>query len=156
MTKTRMAFGQSVAVTPIQLTMAYCALANGGKLMKPVVGDEKPVLVRRVCSTQTAELIKNALQKTVSNEGTAPLAHVDGVEVAGKTGTAQAITPDGHYYADKFITSFAGLFPVKDPKYVVVVVVDQAELPPDRNYGGLVAAPIFSEIAGKILKTDKN
>ena len=152
MTKTRMAFGQSVAVTPIQLTMVYCALANGGKLMKPVVGDEKTAVVRRVCSKQTAELIKNALKKTVSNEGTAPLAHVDGVVVAGKTGTAQAITPDGHYYADKFITSFAGLFPVKDPKYVVVVVVDQADLPPDKNYGGLAAAPIFSEIAGKISK----
>jgi cell division protein FtsI/penicillin-binding protein 2 len=156
LTKTRMAFGQSVAVTPIQLTMAYCVLANGGKLMKPVIGDEKSVVVRRVCSVGTADRVKNALQKTVSDQGTAPLARVDGVEVAGKTGTAQAITPDGHYYADNFITSFAGLFPVKDPKYVMVVVVDEADLPPEKNYGGLVAAPIFADIAGKISKTGKN
>jgi cell division protein FtsI/penicillin-binding protein 2 len=152
LTKTRMAFGQSVAVTPLQLTMAYCALANGGKLMKPVIGDEKPVLVRRVCSRGTADRVKNALEKTVSDQGTAPLARVNGVAVGGKTGTAQAITADGHYARDKYWTMFAGFFPVKDPNYVVVVVVDQADLPPEKNYGGLVAAPIFSEIAGKILK----
>jgi cell division protein FtsI/penicillin-binding protein 2 len=152
LTKTRMAFGQSVAVTPLQLTMAYCALANGGLLMKPRIGDEKPVLVRRVCSKGTADRVKNALEKTVSDQGTAPLARVDGVTVGGKTGTAQAVTADGHYAHDKYWTMFAGFFPVKDPKYVVVVVVDQADLPPEKNYGGLVAAPIFSEIAGKILK----
>ena len=151
-TKVRNAFGQSVGVTPIQLTMAYCALANGGKLMKPVIGDEKPVLVRRVCSKRTAELINKALQKTVSAQGTAPLARVNGVKVAGKTGTAQAISSKGGYLEDQYWTMFAGFFPVKDPKYVVVVVVDQADLPPENNYGGIVAAPIFSRIAGKILK----
>jgi len=151
-TKVRNSFGQSVGVTPIQLTMAYCALANGGKLMKPVIGDEKPVLVRRVCSKGTADRVRNSLEKTVSDQGTAPLARVDGVTVGGKTGTAQAVTADGHYAHDKYWTMFAGFFPVKDPKYVVVVVVDQADLPPEKNYGGLVAAPIFSEIAGKILK----
>jgi cell division protein FtsI/penicillin-binding protein 2 len=152
LTKTRNAFGQSIAVTPIQLTMAYCALANGGKLMKPVTGDEKPVFVRRACSAATAERVKNALQKTVSKEGTAPLAHVDGVEVAGKTGTAQAVGPNGAYLTDQYWTMFTGLFPVKNPKYVVTVVVDEASVPPEANYGGLLAAPIFSKIAGKILK----
>ena len=151
LTKARMAFGQSVAVTPIQLTMAYCALANGGKLMKPVIGDEKPVTVRRICSQKTADLVKNALAKTVSNQGTAPLARVAGVTVGGKTGTSQAITPSGKYAEDKYVTSFAGFFPVDHPKYVCVVVVDQADLKPEVNYGGLVAAPIFSEIAGKIM-----
>ena len=151
LTKARMAFGQSVAVTPIQLTMAYCALANGGKLMKPVIGDEKPVTVRRICSQKTADLVKNSLAKTVSDQGTAPLARVEGVTVGGKTGTSQAITPGGKYAEDQFVTSFAGFFPVDHPKYVCVVVVDQAELKPEVNYGGLVAAPIFSEIAGKIM-----
>ena len=151
-TKSRMAFGQSVAVTPIQLTMAYCALANGGLLMKPVVGNEKPVVVRRVCSAGTADRVKNALKNTATDQGTAPLARVDGVTVGGKTGTAQAIAPSGGYYADKYITSFAGFFPVEKPRYVVMVVVDQADLPPEKNYGGLVAAPIFSSIASKISK----
>jgi cell division protein FtsI/penicillin-binding protein 2 len=152
LTKARMSFGQSVAVTPIQLAMAYCTIANGGLLMKPVIGNEKPVVVRQVCSSRSANLVKNALKNTVTDQGTAPLARVDGVSVGGKTGTAQAIAPSGGYYADKYITSFAGFFPVEKPRYVVVVVVDQADLPPEKNYGGLVAAPIFSSIASQISK----
>ena len=152
LTKTRMAFGQSVAVTPIQLTMAYCAMANGGKLMRPVIGDEKPKVVRRACSTTTANRIKNSLEKTVSPEGTAPLAHVNGVSVGGKTGTAQAISSKGEYLNDQYWTMFAGYFPVNHPKYVVTVVVDEADISPEKNYGGLVAAPIFSKIAGDISK----
>lgn len=151
LTKARMAFGQSVAVTPIQLTMAYCALANGGLLMKPVTGDEKPVVVRRVCSKRAADLVKNALAKVVSDQGTAPLAKVQGLTVGGKTGTSRAITPDGHYSQDKYVTSFAGFFPVENPRYVCVVVVDQADLKPEQNYGGLVAAPIFADLAAKIM-----
>lgn len=151
-TKVRNAFGQSISVTPLQLTMAYCALANGGLLMKPVVGNEKPVVVRRVCSVGTADRVKIALQGTVSPDGTAPLAKVEGLTVAGKTGTAQAISPQGGYYQDKYITSFAGFFPAEKPKYVVTVVVDQADLLPEKNYGGLVAAPIFADIAGQITK----
>jgi len=151
-TKVRNSFGQSVGVTPIQLTMAYCALANGGLLMKPRIGDERPVVIRRVCSKGNADRVKNALEKTVSDQGTAPLARVDGMTVGGKTGTVQAINPHGGYYKDKYWTMFAGFFPVDHPRYVVVVVVDQADLPPEKNYGGLVAAPIFSEIAGKISK----
>jgi len=155
LTKARMSFGQSVAVTPIQLAMAYCTIANGGLLMKPVIGNEKPVVVRRVCSTETANKVKSALQNTVSPNGTAPLAKVDGMTVGGKTGTAQAIAPSGGYYADKYITSFVGFFPVDHPQYVITVVVDQADLAPDKNYGGLVAAPIFSNIAGKILASGR-
>jgi membrane carboxypeptidase/penicillin-binding protein PbpC len=155
LTKVRMSMGQSVAVTPIQLTMAYCALANGGNLMRPVIGDEKPKVVRRVCSKSTANRVKNALQKTVSPDGTAPLARVEGVTVAGEPGTAQAISPKGGYLPDQYWTMFAGFFPVDHPQYVVVVVVEKADLPSDKNFGGLVAAPIFSEVATKIsvLKT---
>jgi len=155
LTKTRMAFGQSVFVTPIQLTMAYCAIANGGNLMRPVVGDEKPRVVRRVCSENTANLLKAALQKSASLNGTAPLAHVEGVTVAGKTGTAQALTSEGNYLTDQYWTMFAGFFPVDHPKYVVVVIVDEAKLAPDLNFGGLVAAPIFSKVATKISALNK-
>lgn len=150
-TKTRMSFGQGVAVTPIQLTMAYCAFANGGKLMRPAIGNESSELVRRVCSEKVADEVKNTLQQTVSDQGTAPLARVAGVTVGGKTGTAQAISPKGGYLPDQYWTMFVGFFPVEDPKYVITVVVDEADLPPEKNYGGLVAAPIFAEIATKIL-----
>ena len=151
LTKARNSFGQSIAVTPIQLAMGYCALANGGKLMKPVVGDEKPFEIRRVVSKRVADEVKNALQGCVSDQGTAPLAKVDGVSVGGKTGTAQLIAPTGGYYEDRFVTSFAGVFPIESPKYVIVVVVTDAHIPPENNYGGIVAAPIFSKIASKIL-----
>jgi cell division protein FtsI (penicillin-binding protein 3) len=152
LTKARNSFGQSIAVTPIQLAMAYCALANGGKLMRPVIGEEKPAVMRRVCSYTTANRVKNALKRTVSDDGTAPLARVEGVDVGGKTGTAQAVHPNGYYAPDRFWTEFAGFFPLDHPKYVVVVIVEEADLPAERNYGGLVAAPIFSKIAGKISK----
>jgi cell division protein FtsI/penicillin-binding protein 2 len=155
LTKTRMSFGQSVAVTPIQLTMAYCALANGGKLMRPVIGNESPKLVCRVCSQKAADEVKNALQQTVSDQGTAPLARVAGVTVGGKTGTAQAISPKGEYLQNQYWTMFVGFFPVDDPKYVITVVVDKADLLPEKNYGGLVAAPIFAEVATKILALKK-
>ncbi len=150
LTKVRMSFGQSIAVTPIQLTMAYCAIANGGNLMRPVVGDEKPKVVRRVCSENTANLVKATLEKTPSPDGTAPLSRVKGVTVAGMTGTAQAISAKGGYLPDQYWTMFAGYFPVDHPKYVVVVIVDEANLPPSKNFGRLVAAPIFAEVATKI------
>ena len=153
LTKARMAFGQNVAVTPIQLTMAYCALANGGLLMKPVTGDEAPKVVRRICSKRTANLVKNALQSIDPEKRTSPSSQDEEVIVGGKTGTALAINSDGGYLPDQVWTMFVGFFPVKDPEYVITVVVDDADLTPDKNYGGLVAAPIFSEIAEKILKS---
>ena len=152
LTKARMAFGQNVAVTPIQLTMAYCALANGGLLMKPVIGDEVPKVVRRVCSERTANLVKDALQAT-PEEPMTPASQARSMVVGGKTGTALAINSEGGYLPDQIWTMFVGFFPVKDPEYVITVVVDDADLTPDKNYGGLVAAPIFSEIAEKILKS---
>jgi hypothetical protein len=145
-----MAIGQNLAVTPIQIAMAYGALANGGKLMKPILAGERPHSEGRVCSPKTASFVRNALQLNASGAGSSPLAQVEGVSVGGKAGTAQAVTPRGQYDPAKYITMFAGFFPVEHPRYVVVVVIDKADLPPDRNYGGLVAAPIFSEIAKKI------
>ncbi len=155
LTKARMSWGQSVAVSPIQLTMAYCALANGGNLMRPVVGDQKPCMVRKVCSESTANTVKNALQKTISAKGAAPMARVKGSAAGGMAGTVQAISPEGSYLPNQYLTMFAGFFPVDQPRYVVVVVVDEADLPPKKNFGRLVAAPIFSKIAGKITALER-
>lgn len=148
-TKARMAIGQSIAVTPIQIAMATCALANGGKLMRPLLGEENPHLVRQICSEKTANLVKKALESNVIDGG-ASLAKVEGIAVGGMTGTAQAVTPEGKYSPDQYVTMFSGFFPVEHPKYVVLVVIDQAKLPPNINYGGLVAAPMFAEIVKKI------
>ena len=148
--KMRMAIGQQLAATPIQIAMAYCAIVNGGNLMRPAIGNEKPQIVRRVCSEKTSKLLKKALHSATLEGGSAAFARVPSVATGGKTGTAQAVTPDGRYSPAEYVTLFAGFFPVENPKYVVIVAVDQATLPPKLNYGGLVAAPIFAEIAKKI------
>lgn len=148
-TKPRMSFGQSFAVTPIQLTMAYCSLANTGTLFQPALeSPAKSRPVRKVITRKTAECICGALQKSVSDEGTAPLARVTGLQVAGQSGTSQEIE-NGYYVDGEYVTEFAGFFPVEHPRAVCVVVVDQADLKPGQNFGGLVAAPIFANIAEK-------
>jgi cell division protein FtsI/penicillin-binding protein 2 len=119
--------------------------------MRPTIGDEKPKVVRRVCSEQTANLVKSALKTTVLSDGTAPVAGVDGMTAGGMAGRVQAINlKDGSYLPDQYWTMFAGFFPVDDPRYVVVVAVDRANLTPGKNTGRLVAAPIFRKVASKI------
>ena len=157
LTKTRMAFGQSVAVTPIQMVMAMSSIANGGRLMKPrlvlsmgegnAVEDAPPV--REVVSGKTANFVAKALQKVVSDQGTAPQARIEGFPVAGKTGTAQKIGSHGGYLEGRYIVSFAGFLPADAPRLMGLVIVDDAKLGAEANYGGLVAAPVFSRIGGK-------
>ncbi len=155
-------FGQGIAVTPIQLVMAYGAIANGGFLMQPfvvrrVVGPDGKVLVvnqahvvRRVVSEKTARLLTSILKGVVSDGGTGVMASVEGFEVAGKTGTAQK--PDlvhGGYAANKKIASFIGFVPADDPRLVLLVLVDEPEV---NVYGGVVAAPVFRNIARGVLR----
>lgn len=155
-------FGQGIAVTPIQLVMAYGAIANGGFLMQPfvvrrVVGPDGKVLVvnqahvvRRVVSEKTARLLTSILKAVVSDGGTGVMASVEGFEVAGKTGTAQK--PDlvhGGYAANKRIASFIGFVPADDPRLVLLVLVDEPEV---NVYGGVVAAPVFRNIARGVLR----
>ena len=157
LTKTRMAFGQSVSVTPIQMIMAMSVVGNGGKLMKPRLvlsrGEgSAPVQTpepRQVVREETAKFIASALQKVVSKEGTAPLAAIDGFTVAGKTGTAQKVGAHGGYLSDRYIVSFAGFFPAEHPRLTGLVIVDDAKIGSAANYGGLVAAPVFSHIGGR-------
>jgi len=158
---TRIPMGQSVGVTPLQIATAMCVIANGGKLMMPqiihevrdedgnVVKSYDPVEVRRVISEQTASEIRSALTKVVSKAGTAPLAQVPGFTVGGKTGTAQKPDPHGGYAHGKYVVSFVGFLPADHPKFVCLVMIDDAQVGPDMNYGGQVAAPVFRQIAEK-------
>jgi cell division protein FtsI/penicillin-binding protein 2 len=139
-------------------------IANGGKLMTPrivrsVTGDEgkvisslNPIELRQVISPQTALQIGNALRGVVSDRGTAAAAAVPGFTIAGKTGTAEKLGPDGHYERDHFVVSFAGYLPADHPEFVGLVVLDDAQTAPELNYGGLVAGPIFSRIAEKVAR----
>jgi cell division protein FtsI/penicillin-binding protein 2 len=161
LTITRMPMGQAVAVTPLQIAMGMSVIANGGKLMRPQIiksiqdhdGQEilsvKPEVIREVIPTSTAKFVSAALTEVVSERGTAALARVSGFTVAGKTGTAQKVDPKGGYAAGKYIVSFVGYIPAEEPRFVCLIIVDNAKLTSGLNYGGLVAAPIFSRVAEK-------
>ncbi len=146
-------FGQGVSVTPLQLTRALSAIANGGYLVTPhflkeatVESEKAPVLMtERAISEETARLMRIVLTDVV-NEGTGSAAAVPGYQVAGKTGTAQKARTDGRagYAKDKYVASFSGFLPADDPRVVIVVNIDE---PSNSIYGGTVAAPTFSRIA---------
>ena len=153
-------FGQGISVTSLQLVTALSAIANGGYLMKPyviekivgpdgnVIEQNSPEVVTRVISYDTSYQMKQIMQGVVEN-GTGKKAQIPGFSVAGKTGTAQIPNPkSGGYYSDRYIASFIGFAPVEDPEIVMVVVV---EAPGEKTYGGSVAAPIFKQIAEKVL-----
>jgi cell division protein FtsI (penicillin-binding protein 3) len=151
------AFGQGISVTPMQMVMAYAAIANGGFLMRPYVvrrvtgprGEllmqNHPHVVRRVISEKSSKLLASMLTEVTTGGGTGLMAKVEGFEVAGKTGTAQkADLAHGGYAARKRVASFVGFVPAKDPRLVVLVLVDE---PTVNVYGGVVAAPAFRNIA---------
>lgn len=152
--------GHGVAVTRLQMAMAMAALANKGNLMRPmlvnrvedsagkVVTQYQPQRVRQVVSEATAEQMVKALKTVVAPGGTAPMASLTNYTVAGKTGTAQKPGPKGGYSSDKYVSSFIGFFPADDPQICISIVLDE----PGRNgyYGGVVAAPIFREVARNV------
>jgi cell division protein FtsI/penicillin-binding protein 2 len=149
-------FGQGINVTPLQMITAVAAIANGGMLMKPyivqqVVGPNgtkttQPQPVRQAISEQTASTLTTMMNAVV--EGVpGNLARIQGYHVAGKTGTAYISVPGG-YAPDRVITSFIGFAPVSDPRMIVLVKIDE---PQEAQLGGTVAAPVFAELAPKIL-----
>ncbi|MDD5252295.1 MAG: penicillin-binding transpeptidase domain-containing protein [Candidatus Omnitrophota bacterium] len=152
--------GQEVGVTALQLASAISVIANGGQLMKPYVIDSvrdeqgriikqnKPVLIRKVISVDTAMRIKKILTGAVE-EGTGKLAKVSGFSAAGKTGTAQKLEPNGAYSHSKFVASFIGFAPAEDPLLAIVVTVDE---PHPYYFGGVVAAPVFQKVAGDAIR----
>ena len=153
-------FGQEISVTPIQLITAVSAIANGGILMKPyiikaverdgiAVDEFKPEVVRRVISEKTSRELSEILEYAVKY-GTGQNAIIKGYDVAGKTGTAQKASPDKKGYSeDKFISSFIGYVPSRNPRIVILVIIDEPE---GVAWGGEVAAPAFREIARQSLR----
>ena len=150
-------FGQSIGVTPLQMVMAFSAIANGGWLVRPylvdrVVGEDgrvllhnKPELLRRVVSRDTARAVVDILKGVVAEGATGSRAVVAGFETAGKTGTSQkADRVKGGYSKTKRVASFAGFVPADEPRFVLLTLVDE---PTKEVYGGLVAAPLFQRIA---------
>ena len=135
--------GQGLAVTPIQMAAAYGAIANGGVLRPPHVTAGAPVGAKRIISARTAHVLSRMLEGVLGPGGTAQEAAVKGYKLAGKTGTAEK--PDGHggYSKTRFVASFIGYAPVRRPRLLVSVMVDE---PKGSIYGGVVAAPAFEKI----------
>lgn len=156
--RANMAFGQGFSCTPLQMVMAYGALANQGKLMAPsivaeirdsngILAKTEPKEVRQVVSPDTANALVTMLESVVVH-GHAKRAGVAGFRVGGKTGTAQVPNPDGGYFEDRHIGSLAGFFPLSDPQYAMVVKLDQ---PKTVKFAESSAGPTFGEIAKWIL-----
>jgi len=151
-----LSFGQEIGVTPLQLVTAISAVANGGRLQPPrlvlsvldtegrVLEERAPRPSRRVIEEETARALRRMMLSVVE-EGTAKAARIDGFSVAGKTGTAQKIGPEGTYSPDRFVASFAGFVPASRPELAILVVLDE----PRGNlyHGGDIAAPVFRRIA---------
>lgn len=156
----RISFGQSIAVTPLQLITAACAVINGGTLYQPyfvqsmtddngnVLVENKPVEVRKVISEETSKQMRQMLQNVVEFGG-GKNAQVEGYNIGGKTGTAQKYR-DGMVITNVHVGSFLGFAPADDPQIAVLVTVDEADMYND--YGSVTAAPYAGQIMEKVLQ----
>jgi cell division protein FtsI/penicillin-binding protein 2 len=160
-TISRLPTGYAIGATPLQVHLAMATLANDGvhatpRLVRRVIDPEtgeslslNEVQKERVVSPETAAIVTRLLTGVVGPEGTARRAELPGYEVAGKTGTSRKLV-DGQYVADSHVGSFSGFFPASDPRVVITVVVDDAQLK-GSAYGGVVAAPFFKEMGQRLI-----
>ena len=157
-----MSIGQGIAVTPLQMVRAFGALSNGGAMMKPhiiksysnsqgdVTSTTETSVVGQPVPEETAKTIVDILEKEVS-EGGGTKAMVEGYHFGGKTGTAQKLdTKHGGYLDGQYIASFIGFGPVEDPKFVVLVVIDDPQK--GSYYGSQIVAPVFKDIVSQLVR----
>ncbi|MBI4964755.1 MAG: penicillin-binding protein [Desulfomonile tiedjei] len=160
LTKANLAFGQGIAVTPVQLTSAFAAAINGGLLYRPrlmqritnaigeTVRENPPTLVRRVVKEPTSQSVVEILRQAVQ-KGTGKGAAIQGADVVGKTGTAQKADGAGGYSNDKYVASFVGALMSTKPRVVIFVMIDE---PAGKNRtGGKIAVPVFRSIGEGIV-----
>jgi cell division protein FtsI (penicillin-binding protein 3) len=155
------AFGQGVAATPLQLTVAVAAIANNGVLMRPyvvkalvdgsgrLVAETQPQVLGRALGATEARLLTDMMVRVTAPGGTGAGVKVPPFKVAGKTGTAQKLKPGGGYSHSDYMSSFVGFLPADDPQAVILVVIDT---PRGRHYGSTVAGPAWAAIAKATLK----
>jgi cell division protein FtsI/penicillin-binding protein 2 len=158
-----LAIGQSIAVTPLQLIRAACVIANGGFLVTPYIVQEVRLANDKIerpqkqestsiIGKETAAAVKDMMLSCVQ-DGTGTAAQIEGVNVCGKTGTAQKVNKAGIGYTEgRVITSFVGFAPYEDPEIAIIVVVDEPQGPEDLIWGSTVAAPVFKDLMNFSLK----
>ena len=156
------AMGHEVGVTAIQLASAYCALANGGYLLKPrivrqimdqrkkIIYSEEPVVIRKIANETTVKSIREMLRGVIT-KGTGKNADIPGWKVAGKTGTAQK-WKNGKYSNSDFISNFIGFLPYENPQLLALIMLDEPSKP--FHWGNEGAAVAFKRIMGRIINMD--
>ncbi|MGZ8256947.1 MAG: penicillin-binding transpeptidase domain-containing protein, partial [Gallionella sp.] len=144
-----MAYGHGISVSLLQLARAYTIFAEQGELQSvSLLKLDSPSMGKKIWSDKTVAQMRTMLESVVMPGGTAPLAQVAGYRVAGKTGTAHKLA--NGKYVDKYVASFVGFAPASHPRIIVAVMIDE----PNNGayYGGIVAAPVFSQVAGQTLR----
>ncbi len=171
LTISRIPMGHSISTTPLQMTMAMAAIANEGRLMRPMLvqglkGPDgafvqrfQPQVVREVITPRAARQMTIALKTVPTKEGTALKAALDHYTVAGKTGTAQ-VAGRGGYEAGKYISSFIGFFPADEPEVCISILLEEPDIKKG-YYGGQIVAPYFRVVAEQVanylkIKPDKD
>ena len=165
--KNNMAFGQGIAITPIQMITAFSAVVNGGTLYKPylvekitdgegiVIRRNTPTVVRKVISEKVSESMRSILADTV-DKGTGKRARIEGYAVGGKTGTAQLSGGKTGYIRNEYLSSFIGFFPADKPKYVIMAMFMRPQFEIQSNrFGGVVAAPVVGNVIRRIIKEEE-
>jgi cell division protein FtsI (penicillin-binding protein 3) len=145
-----LAYGYGLSVTPLQLAHAYAILGAYGRAtpVSLLAVDQQPQS-RQVMDAAAARAVLEMMEPVATARGTAPKAAISGYRVSGKTGTARKFTTGG-YHADRYLSVFAGVAPVSDPRLAAVVMIDEPSA--GVFYGGEVAAPVFSRVVGDALR----
>ena len=146
-------YGHGLAISPVHLAAGYAALVNGGLQVVPTILRRPDTIPgTRLISEQTSETMR-ALMRAVVVRGTASMAEVEGYAVGGKTGTADKPNPQGGYYEDRVVATFAGAFPMTDPRYVIVVTMDEPSETSGteaRRTAGWTVVPVAAEMVRRI------
>lgn len=148
--RTTLAYGYGLAVSPLQLAQGYLTLATGGRRLPLSLlrGDEPPE-ARRVFDGDLCRQVVAMMETVTEDEGTAPKARVSGYRIAGKTGTSRKVGAGG-YDDERHVALFAGMAPASEPRFVMVVVINEPK--GEAKGGGVVAAPVFGQVAARALR----
>lgn len=148
-------FGHGLSVSPLHLATAYAPFANGGYRVTPTLLKGGRVRGERIISPETANTVLAMMRRVVHEDaGTANFADVPGYQVAGKTGSAEKPSPGGGYYEDRVLATFAGIFPASEPRYVLVVTLDEPEVqvgPVIKRTAGWTAAPASARLIRRMV-----
>lgn len=146
-------YGHGISVSPLHLAAAYSTIVNGGTRVEPtLLRRDSPQEGERIISEEVSAQAAHMLRQVVT-DGTASLGEVAGYEVGGKTGSADKPNPEGGYYVDRLISTFASVFPANDPQYVLIVTLDEPSvmmLGEERRTAGWTAVPVAAEIIRRV------